>query len=203
MQERVRTWLPAVIAVSLHGVIALALMTIRPLSPDAPVAPLLWLNIAPPPDHPRLDFQNAGPPTARPGPRLIVPDLPTSAPADTAPTAPAGLSVLNDYMACGLARARSPEEEARCNTLRGELHALTPGDVDPSNAAPARAREFARAKAIQDAPVLLPCFTPAGPNPLCLLGGVLGGFTFETGSYAANGPPENPLAQPVFPYRPR
>ena len=51
---------------------------------------------------------------------------------------------------------------------------------------------FARAKAIEDAPVLFPCAAAMMPSPLCILGRLTTGSESLVDSYADHAPAANP-----------
>jgi hypothetical protein len=201
MQPRFRTFAPAAAAALVHVLLFLGLMSLGRFAPpdDVPAAlPITWIPRAPEPA--------AGP--VAPGFGLKIAPPAINLPSFTMPVVPTlpadeGLSILGGYIACGLGQELTAEDRERCEKQRREFYA-GPGPADgPTAADLALEKRFARDKAVQDAPILLPCFTPAGPSLFCLLGGVLNGFEFATGSYAGTGRPENPLAEPVHPYRPR
>ncbi|MGE3334831.1 MAG: hypothetical protein AB7I36_14385 [Rhodospirillaceae bacterium] len=201
MQSRLLKLMPTALAGLIHLAILAGLLTLGRIPPReetlAPL-PITWLerSAALTPDlAPGLPNLSASPPA------FTLPDVTTL----IAPVMPLRdeLSVLGGYVGCGLNQALTSEEREDCEKQRREIYGGPGATDDPAATDLALEKRFARDKAIQDAPVLLPCFTPAGPNLLCLLGGALNGFEFKTGSYAEVGRPENPLAQPVVPYRPK
>ncbi|MCC6915605.1 MAG: hypothetical protein IT566_18045 [Rhodospirillaceae bacterium] len=201
MQSRSRAFIPALVAALVHLVILAGLLTLGHAPPREEIAAALPITLVPraPDPEPVSAMPERGlaaAPSTITLPPLTIPTIPTAPPDND-------LSVLGGYVGCGLNRALTAEERERCEKQRREFYA-GPGPAEgPTAIDLALEKRFARDKAVQDAPILLPCFTSAGPNLLCFLGGALNGFEFEIGSYANTGPPENPLAQPVLPYRPR
>lgn len=91
-------------------------------------------------------------------------------------------------------------ERTKCDELRRPFY-TGPGKIrPPTEEEQALERYFTRQKAIQEAPILLPCngFT----DLVCVAATLLTGSEFKMGSYADKARPENRLAEPVFPYRP-
>lgn len=191
------------VAVLVHAAILAGFLGLdrRPVgSRETRTLPISWVE----PRRPVLAPPSARPAAAAPLPTLPVilspaPDF-TIAPDDSAVSA--HLTQLGSYVACGLGQALTLEDRERCDHMRTDLfkdpHRRPSQDGDL-----ALERRFARAKEIEDAPKLLPCFTPVGPDPICFLAGAFGLIALKPGTYAPSGPPEDPLAQPVFPFRPR
>ena len=192
-----RTILPALIAALVHAAILVGFLSVKAHKPaleDGETLPIAWIEM---PRAPASSLP-AVPGVAMRAPVLTFP-VPEISPAPLVAPAGPDLSVLGGYLGCGVDRALNEEERARCDQARTELYANPNAKVNP-NYDLALERRFARAKEIEDAPKLLPCFTPVGPNPICLFA-LMMGEEVKVGSYANRGPPENPLAQPVFPYR--
>ncbi len=204
MQPGLRAFVPAIAAALVHLVILACFLTLGRALPreDIPAAlPITVIPRAPVPEDAAavLGRSAAIAPPAITLPPLTIPTIPTI----PAPSPDKDLSVLGGYVGCGLNQALTAEDRERCERQRREFYAGPGPAAGPMAADLALEKRFARDKAVQDAPILLPCFTAAGPNLLCFLGGALNGFDFKIGSYADVGSPENPLAQPVLPYRPR
>lgn len=200
MQRHFRA-IPAFVAALIHIAIVAALLALGRGAPPPEAfqaaLPIISIDRAPLP-APALARPGIGPAFLTPPVALAPLTIPALPPEVEAP----GLSMLGGYVACGLNQALTAEERERCDKTRREFYTGAGPAEGPTAAALALEKRFAHDKAAQDAPVLLPCFTPAGPNIFCLLG-ALSGADVETGSYADVGRPENPLARPVFPYRPR
>jgi hypothetical protein len=192
---------PAAIAVLIHGMVLVGLLNLTrtPLRPDEHAMEIVRVP-APASTAPSYTPSAPGAAHFALSPRLF-PHITHLPAVPRAPSSDPALSILGDYVACGVGRMRSQDEQAACDKMRAELVAGPTSGDKQDVLAQGLEKRFAREKAIQEAPVLLPCFTPAGPNLLCFIGGALNGFSFATGSYASSGPLENPLAQPIFPYR--
>lgn len=197
---------PAAVVIALHLGVALALLKLRPTpNTHAPEPALVAVRIPfVAPVHPRmpqLDASYWAPPFASPS--IIVPEI------DDVPLHPgqnavsSGSGDLGDYLGCGLKsdEAMTADQRAKCDELRKPLYA-GPGKVAPPGEAElALERHFDREKARAEAPPILPC--AAFTNVLCIIGTLVSGGDFKMGSWAdAKRKPENPLAQPVFPFRP-
>ncbi len=190
---------------ALHLGVILALWTLRP-APNAPLpeTPLVAVRVpfeAPLlPRMPSLDASYWAPPM--PTPSVIVPEISdlSLTPGENAITG--GLEGLGGYFGCGVQseESMSADQRAKCDDLRAPLYAGPGRRAPPTEAEVALERHFDREKAIQEAPILLPCggFT----NVTCIIASALNGFDFRMDSYARKPRPENRLAQPVFPYRP-
>lgn len=193
--------IPAAMAVLIHGLVFFGLMRLPAVMQHKErLDPIAIVQIE------RL--KSAEPSLAQPGlalrddllkqppPLIAIPVLPR-------PSVGMDLDVLNPFISCGMERQLNAAQRRACDERLGGLTPAEKGQRRPDDTVAALDRGFARDKAREDAPVLLPCFTPAGPNLLCLLGGAVNGFHFETGSYADVSPPESPLSRPAYPYRPK
>jgi hypothetical protein len=196
---------PAAGVIALHLGVILALLTLRPTPKAGPETALVSVHIpyeAPVlPRMPALDGSYWAPPFATPA--VILPEM-SELPLAPDENATSGrLEGLGAYLECGLQSDESmtADERAACDALRRPFYAGPGKLAPPTEAELALERYFDHQKAIQDAPILLPCggFT----DVFCIVATALNGFDFKMGSYAAKPRPENRLAQPVFPYRPQ
>jgi len=96
-------------------------------------------------------------------------------------------AALRDLVSCALPENGKLwiEERKRCEDLTREVRNIAVPRLLPTENEIKLARQFARAKAVQDAPILLPCFG-AGISVVCLLSGAVNGFNYEMGSYAGS-----------------
>lgn len=182
----------------------LALITLRPTGTTPPAAPTLIVvpvptSAKPLAGIPPLDGSYWAPPFAAPS--LILPDAAFAPPPGE--TDISGLPALGDYLTCGVKPDQdlTPSERAKCEEIRAGFYTGSGTLRPPTEEEQALERHFALEKAIQDAPILLPCggFT----DIICIVASALNGFDFKMGSYAGTPRPENPLAEPVHPYRPK
>jgi hypothetical protein len=97
------------------------------------------------------------------------------------------VAALRDFVNCALPGNGNvwTEERERCEMLTREIRNVAASPREPTEKETRLARKFARDKAVQGAPILLPCFG-AGISVVCLISGAMKGFDYEMGSYAGS-----------------
>lgn len=170
-------------AVGLYSIVALRKPENQQES--SKTAPITWLNLTEPravsPERNPIRDAVIAPP--RPSNAITLPSVELATPTAPEQQQPFDpfLGALRDIECTALYGDKTaPLDRGRCAGLRRSLaNVLRPKSFDDDP----KARRYARDKAIQDAPIAVPCFGGGGVSLPCLIGRVASG-DFEMGSYA-------------------